>query len=700
MCGIFGGVLGASSTLREAPALERCLRELFSLSESRGKEAAGVALATADELVIYKAATPARAMIKAPGYRALLRDVTGTGQPSSLAFIGHSRLVTDGGKEQNKNNQPVSSHGIAGIHNGIVVNHAALWRRHPHLRRQHEVDSEVIFALLGDQLGRGAGLAAAARMTFAELDGAASVAALFSDRDALLLATNNGSLYYRALPSAAALVFASESYILEQFGRRHEELGAAETVHVRAGEGRVVCLQTLVATPFALPAGRGPEGRGTAEREPTRERPRDEATPALSLDPGVRAKARTFLDRALPDPRAAPLPRSAAPFDVEKHLARHPYVSMRDRLRRCTRCVLPQTMPFVDFDAQGVCAYCRAHQPIHVRGHEALEALVAPHRRGDGRPDCLVGVSGGRDSLFGLHYLKTVLGMTPVAYTYDWGMVTDLARRNVSRICGRLGVEHILVSADIPQKRENIRKNVEAWLARPSLGTIPLFMAGDKAYFHHLNQARQQLGVKLAFLCENLLERTDFKTGFAGVPPVIFDRDHVYTLPVRHKLDLARFYGQAFLTNPRYINRSMYDTAKAFLYYYVMKRDYHNLYGYVPWDEATIGTTLLEQYDFERAEDTESLWRIGDGTAPFYNYIYHSLAGLTENDTFRSNQIRNGALTRSQALDLIERDNRPRFPSIQWYLKTIGLDRSLSEVLETIERAPKLYEPVSRARPT
>jgi hypothetical protein len=71
---------------------------------------------------------------------------------------------------------------------------------------------------------------------------------------------------------------------------------------------------------------------------------------------------------------------------------------------------------------------------------------------------------------------------------------------------------------------------------------------------------------------------------------------------------------------------------------------------------------------------------------------------MTENDTFRSNQIRNGAITREAALDLIERDNRPRFPSIQWYLTTIGLDRTVEDVLETIEAAPKLHgERVARA---
>jgi glucosamine--fructose-6-phosphate aminotransferase (isomerizing) len=41
---------------------------------------------------------------------------------------------------------------------------------------------------------------------------------------------------------------------------------------------------------------------------------------------------------------------------------------------------------------------------------------------------------------------------------------------------GQLGVENILVSADIKKKRDNIRKNVEAWLKQPALGMIPLFM--------------------------------------------------------------------------------------------------------------------------------------------------------------------------------------------------------------------------------
>lgn len=46
--------------------------------------------------------------------------------------------------------------------------------------------------------------------------------------------------------------------------------------------------------------------------------------------------------------------------------------------------------------------------------------------------------------------------------------------------------------------------------------------------------------------------------------------------------------------------------------------------------------------------DTNTTWRIGDGTAAFYNYVYYTVAGFTEHDTFRSNQIREGQMTREE----------------------------------------------------
>jgi uncharacterized protein (TIRG00374 family) len=372
-------------------------------------------------------------------------------------------------------------------------------------------------------------------------------------------------------------------------------------------------------------------------------------------------------------------------------IERYPYdTAYADSLRRCTKCILPETMPFITFDADGVCSYCRHHRPLEYKGVDALRAEADRVRRSGNAPECVVGVSGGRDSLYALHYVKKVLGLNAVAYTYDWGMVTDLARRNISRICSRLGVEHILVSADIERKRRYISRNVGAWLKKPELGLIPLFMAGDKQYYHYLYQVRKQLGVEMAVLGENMLERTDFKSGFAGVPPFRDDPGHVYTLPLPGQLKLTGYYLFQYLRNPGYFNASLPDTMWAYASYYLSPKRYLNLYGYIPWIEDEIIGTLRSEYDFELSTDSCSTWRIGDGTAAFYNYIYYKVTGFTENDTFRSNQIREGVLSREEALQLVAVENRPRYATIFWYLNIIDLDVDVAEVFKLISEIPRL----------
>jgi hypothetical protein len=73
----------------------------------------------------------------------------------------------------------------------------------------------------------------------------------------------------------------------------------------------------------------------------------------------------------------------------------------------------------------------------------------------------------------------------------------------------------------------------------------------------------------------------------------------------------------------------------------------------------------------------------------FYNYIYFTVAGFSENETFRSNQIREGMITREDAMKKIVEENRPRYESIKWYLEIIGLD--FKPVIERINSIPKLY---------
>ena len=674
MCGIFGIVTGRRSTLPSA-LLKSAVHHLFRLSESRGREASGVALRAADAIWVYKQPIPASSLIRRREYHALLDRGLGTGTRGDreVAAIGHSRLVTQGGQHDNRNNQPVVSSGLVGVHNGIITNDAALWRQFPSLDRQGEVDTEVLLALLrhfSRETGSWLGAVSAA---FRRVEGTASLAVLFRDFPYLLLATNNGSLYLCPARTEDALVFASERHILASLLRKREmrrHFDPDRIRQVRPEFGYLLDLADLRPVEISL------------DREPG-------GAPVLFSAGGIHE----IVDLS-PGPRGAPVPRengSAGPPLLSglpvKEFERN--ASRAGQLRRCTKCLLPETMPFITFGEQGVCNYCRHYRKYELKGMEELERTLAPYRGKPGVPDCIVSFSGGRDSSYGLHLAKTVLGMNPIAYTYDWGMITDLARRNQARVCGKLGIEHILVSADIRGKRENIRKNVTAWLRKPALGMVPLFMAGDKPYFYYAHKVSRQTGCRLIILCENVLELTRFKFGFAGSPPG-FEERNAYAIKFSGKLRMAAYYLRQFILNPGYLNSSLWDTAGGYLCYFALPHHYLNVYQYLPWEEAAVEEVLRKEYRWETAEDTRSTWRIGDGTATFYNYIYYTLAGFTENDTFRSNQIREGVLSREKAWELTQEDNRPRYESIKWYCDTIGID--FLSTLRLIHAAPKVYD--------
>ena len=99
---------------------------------------------------------------------------------------------------------------------------------------------------------------------------------------------------------------------------------------------------------------------------------------------------------------------------------------------------------------------------------------------------------------------------------------------------------------------------------------------------------------------------------------------------------------------------------------------------------------MIKDYGWETDPTIPSSWRIGDGTAAFYNYIYYTIAGFTEHDTFRSNQIREGQLTRLEALEFVKEENQPRYPNIQWYLDAVGLD--FRSVISAINSVPQIYK--------
>ncbi len=523
-------------------------------------------------------------------------------------------------------NQPVVRDGVAALHNGIVVNDDALWAEIGK-ERALQIDTEIIAGIAVAHLESGGALEQLPERILGLCRGVVACALILPRLGKLCLFSNNGSLYMGR--KGDTTFFASESYPLAVIECEEvEQVRDAKFVDIPASQAE--------------------------------------------LDISDRKERKTDL-----------IPGLGLSLQEEKLLE-----CRKHGLRRCTKCLLTETMPFISFDADGVCNYCRHYKPRNKpRPKEELFNLVESYRRVHG-DDCLVPFSGGRDSCYGLHLIVKELQMKPVTYTYDWGMVTDLGRRNISRMSAELGVENIIVADDITKKREHIAKNLQAWLKSPHLGMISILTAGDKHFFRHIETIKRQTGISLNLWGINPLEVTHFKAGFLGVPPD-FEEKRVYSHGAMKQLRYQFLRLRAMLQSPGYFNSSLWDTLSGEYYRsFTKKTDYYHIFDYWRWDEKQIDETLA-QYDWEKAPDTRTTWRIGDGTAAFYNYVYYTVAGFSEHDTFRSNQIREGDLTRAEALDMVEEENAPRYPNIKWYLDAVGVD--FKQAIRVVNAIPKLY---------
>jgi len=529
-----------------------------------------------------------------------------------------------------QDNQPVIRDDIAVIHNGIIVNTESIWDA---IGRQPRlaIDTEVLPAIAAEMLNANVQIADIPARILDLCEGVVNCAMFIPKHGKLLLFSNNGSLYIGG--KGRDTFFSSEMFPLSQ-------IGCSEIMQVQ--DSRIIDI------------------------------------------PAVQEKIRVEDFRRARMNLVPDLPARSA---EERLLA----VPEREMLR-CSRCILPETMPFIWFDERGVCNYCLAYVPRNApRPLGELQDILQKYKRPSER-DTILPFSGGRDSSYGLHVAVEVLGLKPIAFTYDWGMVTDLGRRNISRMCSALSVENIIVAADIEKKRRNIRKNLQAWLKSPHLGMVSILTAGDKHFFRYVETVKRQTGINLNLWSINPLEVTYFKSGFLGVPPD-FEERSVYSTGISKQ---ARYHSHRFgamLKSPGYFNSSLWDTLSGEYYRSAQaKTDYFHLFDYMRWDEKEIDSSLSE-YSWELAEDTSTTWRIGDGTAAFYNYIYARVAGFTEHDTFRSNQIREGDMTRGAALEMVQDENQPRYQNIRWYLDAVGLDFP-----ETISAINKIRPLDARAR--
>lgn len=127
-------------------------------------------------------------------------------------------------------------------------------------------------------------------------------------------------------------------------------------------------------------------------------------------------------------------------------------------MRKCTKCLVPETVDTITFDEEGVCSVCRQvefkQEKVDWDARWAqLQEIIAEHKD-KGIYDCIVPYSGGKDSVFQLYYIVRVLKLKPLVVRYNhWGY-RPLVEENNTKVFKQLGVDVVEFTPNFHVVRE------------------------------------------------------------------------------------------------------------------------------------------------------------------------------------------------------------------------------------------------------
>lgn len=341
---------------------------------------------------------------------------------------------------------------------------------------------------------------------------------------------------------------------------------------------------------------------------------------------------------------------------------------MTNHLRYCRRCVMPDTKPDLHMDGEGICSACRSYEHRATVNWETrrreLSQILERYQTGGSGYDCIVPVSGGKDS----HYqVITMLemGMNPLCVTATTDKLSAVGRRNLENI-RRLGADHIEVSVNpLVRRRINRLALTEvgdiSWPEHVTIFTIPVRIAVQMRIPLIIwgENSQNEYGGPAAASESNTLTRRWLEEfgGLLGlrVSDLIgqegIDRKHLiqYTYPEDHELKAAGITG-LFLGH------------------------------YVPWDG--LQNALVAQ-----AHGFESFPRAVEGSMVGYENVDNCQTGIHDYFKFlklgfgRTTdisclQVRRDRMSRQQALDVV----RKRDGQFPWTYLGCPIEEILDEI--------------------
>lgn len=347
-------------------------------------------------------------------------------------------------------------------------------------------------------------------------------------------------------------------------------------------------------------------------------------------------------------------------------------------LRYCTRCLYPHTKPDLTFDAAGVCSACqsfaqRAEVDWAAR-HAQFKEITGRFRSADGgNYDCIVPVSGGKDSTYQVLRLLEH-GMNPLCVTATTDSLSDIGRHNIENI-KKLGVDYVEVTTNpVVRRRMNKLALTQvgdiSWPEHVTIFTIPVRIAvqmGIKLIVWGENPQNEYGGPAAASTDSTLTRRwLEEFGGLLGLRTTDllehgFEQRHLiqYTYPTNEELQRAGvtgiFLGYFFPWDG--FTNALYAQAHGF-------RTYH---------------TVVEG----SAVNYENLDNHQTGIHDYFKYLKYGFGRATD---LVNNHIRRGRLSREEGLNIVRRHDG-RYPNVY-------LGKPLAEILAEIDMTVAEFDAV------
>jgi N-acetyl sugar amidotransferase len=157
-------------------------------------------------------------------------------------------------------------------------------------------------------------------------------------------------------------------------------------------------------------------------------------------------------------------------------------------IRYCKKCLFPETKPDLHFDEQGVCSACVAAEQKdkgidwEQRARD-FKDIVSHYKLPEGQTgyDCLIPVSGGKDSTYQAYFMKEVCGLNPLCVCFETTAVTELGQRNLDNLT-KMGMDVIHFKKNNDAYRKMVvesfkRVGDEMWPNHIGIFTIPVMIA-------------------------------------------------------------------------------------------------------------------------------------------------------------------------------------------------------------------------------